>query len=902
MKKTLFLIDGSSYLFRAYHALPPLTNAGGEPTGAIYGVINMLLKDLQQYGSEGFCMVFDAKGKNFRHELYPEYKANRGEMPEELVPQVQPIHDIVRALGVPLLCVPGVEADDVIGTLAVEGAAAGYNVVVSSGDKDMAQLVNDQVLLVNTMSGTELDVAGVVEKFGVKPEQIIDYLTLIGDKVDNVPGVPKVGPKTAAKWLNEYQTLDNLLANADAIKGKVGEYLREAAPDLPLSKELVTIKQDVELESAIDELHLHEADKDSLRELYARFEFNAWLKRLDDVASAAADTAMHAQAESRYHAVQDKKAFAALLKKLDAAKSFVFDLETTSLHVVEAEIVGVALAINGDAEAGEAFYIPVGHTYEDVPEQLDRDWVLAQLTPYFADQTKTKLAHNLKYDLGVLANYDIEVRGKCLDTMLESYVVDSAASRHDLDSLALKYLGVNTIKFSDVAGKGAKQVTFDKVSIEDATPYAAEDALVCSKLHQHFYPRLEQDIKLMALYQDVEVPLLKVLSKMERWGVLLDEDTLAIQAKDLRARLDDLQTQIYTLAGEEFNIDSPKQLQHILFTKLELPVLAKTPKGQASTAESVLTDLAVNYELPAVILEYRSLNKLLTTYVEKLPRDVSTVTGRIHGSFHQAVTATGRLSSSDPNLQNIPIRRPEGRNIRKAFVVPEGHKMMTFDYSQVELRIMAHLSEDATLLDAFAHDADIHSITASEIFQVPVAEVTGDHRRQAKAVNFGLIYGMSGFGLAKQLGISREEAERYIACYFERYPGVKQYMERTRASAHEHGFVETLLGRRLYLPDINAKQVPKRMAAERTAINAPLQGTAADLIKRAMLGVMDWLAQEKMQTKMIIQVHDELVFEVPEAEVTKVQQTVPEIMGASLQLKVPLKVSVGIGDNWEEAH
>jgi DNA polymerase-1 len=894
--KLLVLVDGSSYLYRAFHAMPALTNSRGEPTGAIYGVANMLRRLLNDYDPAHVAVVFDAKGKTFRDELYPEYKAHRPPMPEELRRQIEPIHAIVRAMGLPLLCVDGVEADDVIGTLAKQAEEQGMKVLVSTGDKDMAQLVNEHVTLVNTMTETVMDPAGVVEKFGIPPERIVDYLALIGDSVDNVPGVPKVGPKTAVKWLEQYGSLDEIIKHADEIKGKVGEYLRESLGQLPLSHELVTIKCDVAMDLKPLQLERQPPDTGKLRELYAEMEFRTWLAELlggeESVSAPQSDKPV-----CEYETVLDWACFDAWLEKLRAAELFAFDTETTCLEYMDARIVGVSFAV----DPATAAYVPVAHNYPGAPEQLPRDEVLARLKPLLEDDRALKVGQNLKYDMSVLANHGIVLRGIAHDTMLESYVLDSTATRHDMDSLALKYLGHKTVTFEEVAGKGARQICFNEVGLEQAGPYAAEDAEITLRLHHCLWPRLEAIPPLAKLYRELEVPLLSVLSRMERTGVLVDQGMLEQQSRELSEKMDAIQKQAFDEAGEPFNLGSPKQIQAILFDKLQLPVLKKTPKGQPSTAEEVLAELALDYPLPRLILEHRSMSKLKSTYTDKLPGMINPHTGRVHTSYQQAVAATGRLSSSDPNLQNIPVRTAEGRRIRQAFIAPQGCRIVAADYSQIELRIMAHLSGDEGLLKAFSAGEDIHRATAAEVFGVPLGEVSGEQRRSAKAINFGLIYGMSAFGLARQLGIDRGAAQNYVDLYFARYPGVKRYMDQTREQAREQGYVETVFGRRLYIPDIKSSNGQRRQYAERTAINAPMQGSAADIIKRAMLSVDAWLQQES-DIRMIMQVHDELVFEVPQEKVGEASGRIVELMSGAAELRVPLLVEAGSGANWDEAH
>ncbi len=892
----LVLIDGSSYLYRAFHALPSLSNSRGEPTGALHGVLNMINKLVREQPAERIAVIFDAPGKTFRDELYAEYKANRPPMPDELRAQVEPLIDAVRAMGLPLLRIEGVEADDVIGTLCVRGAESGLHVLVSTGDKDMAQLVNDHVTLVNTMTETVLDRDGVKAKFDVYPEQIIDYLALVGDASDNIPGVPRVGAKTAAKWLNEYTNADNIVAHAEDIKGKVGESLRDNIDQLRMSQELATIRKNVELPVTLDELKPVEADVDRLRQLYGHFELRTLLRQLDDAEGAAA--AVHEQVEGEYDTVLTWSAFDRWLDTIAAADLVAVDTETTSLNYMEAEIVGLSFSV----EAGKAAYIPVAHDYPGAPEQLPRDEVLARLRGFLQDPERPKVGHHLKYDAHIFARYGIELAGMRFDSMLESYVLNSVATRHDMDSTARHYLGRETIRFEDVAGKGAKQLTFNQVDLETAAPYAAQDADITLQLHEKLWAELGKIEKLRGVYEDIEQPLVPVLLAMEETGVLIDRKMLASQSKDLARKMQDLEAQAHELAGAPFNVGSPKQLQQILFEQLELPVIRKTPKGQPSTAEDVLVELAHDYDLPRVILDYRSVSKLKSTYTDKLPLQISDTTGRVHTSYHQAVAATGRLSSTDPNLQNIPIRTPEGRRIRQAFIAPDGYVLLAADYSQIELRIMAHLSGDEGLQNAFANDQDIHRATAAEVFGTTPDAVTSDQRRSAKAINFGLMYGMSAFGLARQLDVTRGEAQEYINLYFDRYPGVKNYMELIREKASEQGYVETVFGRRLYLPDINARNVQRRQYSERSAINAPMQGTAADIIKRAMIAVHEWLTASRIDARMIMQVHDELVFEVATSETDRVRDKVVELMCNAADLSVPLQVEVGIGANWDEAH
>jgi DNA polymerase-1 len=899
----VILVDGSSYLYRAFHALPPLTNSKGQATGAVKGVINMLRRLHKDYPQSPVIVVFDAKGKTFRDDIYAEYKAHRPPMPDELREQIEPIHAIIRAMGMPLLAVEGVEADDVIGTYAREATEKGIDVIVSTGDKDMAQLVTGHVTLVNTMTDTVMDVEGVKSKFGIPPELIIDYLALTGDKVDNIPGVPGVGDKTALALLQGIGGLDALYANLDRIaeldfRGSktMAQKLEDNRELAYLSYELATIKLDVQLQQSLDSLQMAPQDSERLLDLYREMEFKGWIEEIlnsEGGGELARDTT-----ETDYQVVLEEAEFNAWLARLQAAEVFAFDTETTSLNYIEARIVGVSFAI----EPGEAAYVPFGHDYLGAPEQLGEQQVLGALEPLLEDPAKAKLGQNLKYDKSVLANHGIDLQGIAFDTMLESYVLDSTATRHDMDSLALKYLGVSTIHYEDIAGKGTKQRTFNEIELEQAGPYAAEDADITLRLHRELWPRLEAEPSLKAVFEGIEKPLLPVLSRIERNGALVSRDLLAQQSIELGERIVALEKEAYALAGEEFNLGSPKQLGRILFDVLELPVIKKTPKGAPSTAEEVLAELALDYPLPKLLMEYRGLSKLKSTYTDKLPEMISPSTGRIHTSYHQAVTATGRLSSSDPNLQNIPIRTEEGRRIRKAFIAPEGHKIVAADYSQIELRIMAHLSGDDGLLKAFARGDDIHRATAAEVFGLSPEAVTGEQRRRAKAINFGLIYGMSAFGLARQLNVGRNEAQEYIDTYFARYPGVQDYMGRTRKQAAELGYVETLFGRRLYLPEINAKNGMRRQAAERTAINAPMQGTAADIIKHAMINVDAWLAGQDNAARMIMQVHDELVFEVPKGDLEAFSESVRKLMEEAASLDVPLLVDLGTGDNWDEAH
>jgi len=890
----LILVDGSSYLYRAFHAMPNLTNSRGEPTGAVYGITNMIRKLLADYEPEYIAVVFDAKGKTFRNDLYKEYKANRPPMPDELRKQIEKTHQVIRALGLPLLMVEGVEADDVIGTLATQAAKQGIDTLISSGDKDMAQLIDGKVHMVDTMKDVVYDDAEVVNKFGVGPDRIIDFLALVGDTSDNIPGVPKVGPKTAAKWLQDYGSLDEIVAHADEISGKVGENLRASLEQIPLSRELATIKCDVELEQGPGQLKRQAPDDDRLRQLFSELEFKTWLSELGGVKASST----HESAEASYETVVDEVQLDSWIKKLKQSALFAFDTETTSLQTTQAQLVGLSFAI----EAGSAAYVPVGHDYPGAPDQLPLDVVLKKISPLLEDEQQAKVGQNLKYDMSVLANYDIELRGIRFDTMLESYVLDSVASRHDMDSLALKYLGETTIKYEDVAGKGKNQLGFNEVSIDVATPYAAEDAEITLRLHQALWPRLKKIPTLVNLFETIEMPLVPVLSRVERNGVRIDVDMLRKQSQQLATRMLEVEKEAYELAGQPFNMASPKQIQEILFEKLGLPVLRKTPKGQPSTAEEVLQELALDYPLPERILEHRGLAKLKSTYTDKLPEMVDPKTGRVHTSYHQAVAATGRLSSADPNLQNIPVRTAEGRRIRQAFVPEPGFIIVSADYSQIELRIMAHLSGDAGLCGAFAEGRDVHRATAAEVFGEDPDKVTDEQRRHAKAVNFGLIYGMSAFGLARQLKIDRGTAQEYIDLYFSRYPGVKEYMDRTREMARDQGYVETLFGRRLYLPEINSSNHNRRQYAERTAINAPMQGTAADLIKRAMIAVDHWIRESNNGCRMIMQVHDELVLEVPDAQLKVASDKLRELMSGVAELAVPLVVDVGHGANWDEAH
>ncbi len=895
----LLLVDGSSYLYRAFHALPLLTNSKGNATGAVYGVINMLKTILSEMEPDYLAIVFDAKGKTFRDDLYAEYKANRPPMPHDLRHQIEPLHNLVQALGIPLLVIPGVEADDVIGTLAIQAQDQGLHTLISTGDKDMAQLVNDSTTLINTMSNTHYDESGVINKFGVKPAQIIDYLALIGDSSDNIPGIPGVGPKTAAKWLQEYGSADNLINNAEKIKGKIGEKLRAHLDQIPLSQRLATIKCDVEMELSPNQLIQKTPNQETLINLYSELEFKRWLAETIDQTNRQADTQPTSTAQPvHYQTITDQDALDHWLQRLASAEYFAFDTETTSLDYMNAEIVGISFAI----KPFEAAYIPLAHDYPDAPVQLDRDHVLDQIRPLLEDPSKKKVGQNLKYDRNVLLNHNIELQGIEYDTMLESYVLNSTSSRHDMDSLALKYLGVKTIHFEDIAGKGAKQLTFNQINIEQAAPYAAEDADITLRLHQTLWPLVNEAPTLLSVLNDIEIPLIVVLSSIERNGVLIDADTLRQQSITLSQRLFNIEQLAYKEAGSEFNLNSPKQIQEILFERLQLPVTQKTPKGQPSTAESVLQELAHDYPLPKLILEHRSLNKLKSTYTDPLPDQINSHTGRVHTSYQQAVAATGRLSSSNPNLQNIPVRNPEGRLIRKAFIAPDGYNIIAADYSQIELRILAHLCRDDALVKAFQQGEDIHRSTAAEIFGIDPKQVNSDQRRNAKAINFGLIYGMSAFGLARQLNIGRAEAQDYMNRYFERFPGVETFMSTTRETARANSYVETILGRRLYLPEINSRNAQRRQYAERAAINAPMQGTAADIIKIAMINIYQWLRTEAIDARMIMQVHDELVFEVNQDIMSAFTTTLRQHMTSAASLAVPLEVDIGRGANWDEAH
>ncbi|MGL1338049.1 DNA polymerase I [Vibrio parahaemolyticus] len=922
----LILIDGSSYLYRAFHAYPGTMSNGEIPTNAVYGVVNMLRSMMRQFASERIAVVFDAKGKTFRDEMYSEYKANRPPMPDDLRCQIEPLHNVIRAMGLPLICVPGVEADDVIGTLAYQASQQGIPVLISTGDKDMAQLVDDNITLINTMTNVVMDREGVVEKFGIPPELIIDYLALMGDKVDNIPGVPGVGDKTATALLQGIGGLTKLYENLDDIAAlgfrgskTMAKKLVDNKDNAMLSYELATIKLDVELEETPESLLKAEPNKDELIKLYGQLTFKSWLNELLEGGSGtveavelagsaqASSSSSHAEMEtsavtidrSQYETILDEASFNAWLEKLKAAELFAFDTETDSLDYMVANLVGLSFAI----DEGIAAYVPVAHDYLDAPEQLDRDWVLEQLKPILEDNAQAKVGQNLKYDASVLARYGIEMKGIKYDTMLASYVYNSVGGKHDMDSLALRFLQHSCISFEQIAGKGKNQLTFNQIELEQASPYAAEDADVTLRLHNRLFANIEQDEKLKSVYEEIEMPLVPVLSRIERTGVLIDDMKLSAQSVEIAARLEELEQKAYEIAEQEFNMNSPKQLQAILFEKMGLPVVKKTPSGTPSTNEEVLQELALDYPLPKLILEYRGLAKLKSTYTDKLPKMINPSTGRVHTSYHQAVTATGRLSSTDPNLQNIPIRNEEGRRIRQAFVAPAGYKILAVDYSQIELRIMAHLSGDQALLDAFRDGKDIHAATAAEIMGVSIDQVSSEQRRRAKAVNFGLIYGMSAFGLAKQLGIPRGEAQAYMDKYFERYPGVMQYMEDTRSAAADKGYVETIFGRRLHLPEIKSRNGMRRKAAERAAINAPMQGTAADIIKKAMLLVDQWIQEEgNGRVKLLMQVHDELVFEVEESSLSEIESKVQKLMESAAELKVPLVAEAGHGDNWDQAH
>ncbi len=891
-KHPFILVDGSSYLYRAFHALPPLINSQGQPTGAAYGVINMLRKLINEYTPTYLVVVFDAKGKTFRNDLYPEYKANRAAMPNDLICQIEPLHALIKAMGVPLVMIDGVEADDVIGTLVKQAKQRQWHCLVSTGDKDFAQMVDDQVTLINTMNNTLLDEAGVVEKFGVTASQIIDYLALVGDTVDNVPGVSGVGPKTAVKWLQQYGTLDALVKDADKITGKVGESLRATLDYLPLAKKLVSIDCDVKLPITLEELNTKEQNKEALLQWLEKLEFKSWLK---DVAGGAKPKAPTVTAQ--YECILSWKDLESWLEKLKKAKIFAIDTETDNLDVMRANIVGLSFAVS----EYEAAYVPLTHQYDDVPAQLPRDEVLQKIKPLLEDKTLTKIGHHIKYDINLFSRYGIVIQGFLMDTLLEGFIL-SAGNRNDMDSLALKYLDYRTITYDEVTGKGAKKITFDKVALDTATTYAAEDADVTLRLHNYFYPRLQQQPILLKVYETIEEPVINVIARMEQTGVLIDGEKLKQQSIVFEKQLQELEESAFKISGVSFNINSPKQLQEVLFEKMGLPVLEKTPTGQASTAESVLQELAHDFPLPKIILEYRSISKLKSTYTDTLPLQINPHTGRVHTSYHQVGAATGRLSSSNPNLQNIPTRTVEGQRIRQAFIAPSGCVLLDADYSQIELRIMAHLSKDEGLCKAFAEGLDVHSATAAEVFGVERDAVTSLQRRHAKAINFGLIYGMSAFGLARQLDVDNNTAKRYMDLYFERYPGVARYMERTRSLAREQGYVETIWGRRLYLPDIQSKNKGLQRAAERAAINAPMQGSAADIIKQAMIRVDAAIAKDHIAARMIMQVHDELVLEVRRDHLELAQPALRTAMEGVAQLIVPLVVDMGYGDNWGAAH
>jgi DNA polymerase-1 len=892
--KPFILIDGSSYLYRAFHALPPLTNSHGQPTGAVYGVLNMIRKLLAEYKPEYVAVVFDPKGKTTRDDIYPHYKAHRPPMPDDLQAQIAPLHSVLRAMGLPLLMIDGIEADDVIGTLAKEAEKVGLSTLISTGDKDMAQLVNEYIHLINTMGKESviLDRAGVENKFGVPPESIVDYLALMGDAADNIPGIPGVGPKTAAKWLHEYKTLENLMQHANDIKGKVGDNLRASLAQLPLAKRLTTLQLDAPLKLHPNDLHPQPADRDALLEWFKQLEFKGWLSEL------LAEHSTAPRPDQHYQVLTTEADFQHLLARLHAAELFAFDVETTDLNTLDAQLVGISFAL----QPHEAFYIPVVHDYVAAPAQLPRDYVLKKLRALFQNNAQIIVGQNLKYDIAILANYDITIQQRIYDTMLESYVLNSASNRHDMDTLALKHLGQRTTKFEDIAGKGSKQLTFNQIQLDKAGPYACQDADVTLQLHQLLWPQVNAAHNLKDVLETIELPLVPVLARIERAGVLVDVKKLQTLSKEFGERIQVLTEKVHRLAGQVFNLGSPKQLQEVLYEKLKLPILKKTPQGQASTAEEVLQELALTYPLPKLILEYRSLSKLKSTYTDALVEQIHHKTARVHTSFNQAITATGRLSSTNPNLQNIPIRHEEGRRIRQAFIAPPGYKLVSADYSQIELRIMAHLSQDKGLLHAFQHHADVHSATAAEVFNVPIDKVTSDQRRSAKAINFGLIYGMSAFGLAQQLGISRDVAQQYIDLYFSRYPQIKDYMDGIRHIARQQGYVETLFGRRLYVPDINTSNMQRRRAAERAAINAPMQGTAADIIKIAMARLDEWCQNSPLDVKMILQVHDELVFEVAEKDVTEAIGHIRDGMVNSVKLITPIVVDIGAGNNWDEAH
>ena len=908
MTKPLILVDGSSFLYRAYHAVPPLNNEKGEPTNAILGVSNMLRKLLNEYDPQFMAVVFDSSSKTFRHELSADYKANRTQMPDDLRSQIKPLHALIRAMGIPLISASGVEADDVLGVLACYGKREGFDVIIATGDKDMAQLVNEKITLEDTMSKTKLNPEGVFEKFGVRPNQIADYLALVGDSSDNIAGVPKVGAKTAAKWLTEYETLDNLIANAEKITGKVGENLREHLPKLELAKKLTVIRCDLDLPYNMADLTRRPVHDEQLKEMLSELGFLSWLNALNKNSTDKDEKPFLKKVENfepaqttataHYDTILTMSQLEAWLSRLEKSALIAFDTETTSLDYMKAEIVGLSFAV----QTGEAAYLPLAHSYPDVPKQLNREMVLDSVRPLLESPNHLKVGQNLKYDYHVLANHGVTLRGIAHDTMLASYVLDSTG-KHNLDFLAQKHLNLKTIRFEEVAGKkGVKQLNFSDVAIDIATRYAAEDADVCVRLHHALQAKLQAEPNLLALYHDLEMPLSAVLARIERNGVLIDDDLLMNQSFELSQQIMSLEQQAHNVAGHNFNLGSPKQIQTILYDELKLPILKRTPTGQPSTDESVLQELAEDYELPKLLIEHRSLSKLKSTYIDKLPQQINVKTGRVHTSYNQVVTVTGRLSSSDPNLQNIPIRSAEGRKIRQAFIAPNGYKIVAADYSQIELRIMAHLAQDNGLITAFQNGEDIHRATASEVFNVPLDEVTNELRRNAKAINFGLIYGMSAFGLAKQLDISRTDAQTYINLYFERYPNVKKYMNETKILAKEQGFVETLFGRRLYLPEIDSRNPMLRQYAERTAINAPMQGTAADIIKRAMIAVDNWLETENIDAKMIMQVHDELVFEVKTEQLENAIEMIKNLMSGAADLTVPLIVDVGVGENWDEAH
>jgi len=899
----LILVDGSSYLFRAFHALPPLTNKAGEPTGAMLGVINMLRRLIETYSPTDMAVVFDAKGKTFRSEIYSEYKATRPPMPDDLRTQIAPLHEMIQAMGLPLISVSGVEADDVIGTLAQQATDAKREVVISTSDKDLAQLVNEHVTLIDTMSNKTYNIDGVIEKFGVPPNRIIDYLALVGDKSDNIPGVVKCGPKTAVKWLGLYDDVNGVIKNSGDVGGKIGEYLREALDTLPMSYELATIKLDVALDKSIDNLAIEEADIETLRPMLERYQFRAWLNELDGKTKPAAakkpKVAKPAKIEKRdYHVVTTKTDLNKWIKRIEAQGVFAFDTETNTIDYMQAEVVGLCLAV----EVGEAAYVPLAHDYEDAPKQLDRTETLDKLRPLLENPGIKKIGQHLKFDRNVLLNHNIDLQGIEHDTMLQSYVCDAAANKHDLDALAKKYLDLTTTHFEDIAGKGAKQLTFNQIELQKAADYAAEDADVTLQLHKQLFQMVQAEPALEKVYREIEMPLVYVLSNIERTGVMVDAEKLKQQSLQIEEKIEKIQALAYEDAGQEFNLGSSKQIGELLYEVKGMPVTRKTPKGQPSTAEDVLEQLAADYVLPRMILDYRSLSKLKSTYTDRLPERINPVTGRVHTSYHQAVASTGRLSSSEPNLQNIPIRTEEGRKIREAFIAPDGYQLLAADYSQIELRIMAHLSGDESLLTAFENGDDIHSATAAEVFGINIDDVDADQRRAAKAINFGLIYGMTAFGLAKQLDIPRRDAQQYIDLYFERYPGVKRYMDSTRLNAKHEGYVETVFGRRLYLPDINSSRYQMRQYAERTAINAPMQGTAADIIKCAMINVDHWLAEDKVDARVIMQVHDELVLEVKKSDVKSVSKSLGKLMVGAATLEVPLEVEIGVGDNWQEAH